>query len=195
MNHYPLCRVRSWNNALRCMSYVFNHAFEQKWCTFSVYASLLWRQNERHGVSNYRRLDYLFNGLCRWGSKKTSKRRGTGLCEGNSPVTGEFPSQRASNAENVSIWWRHHESKHDVQFSCAIYQPLLAHHWRVHQCLLTSRFIAPSIPWGVSAPGGKMWKQLLKDRIFLNNSPIFTIEISAFIHLLFKKHCIQYISI
>ena len=27
---------------------------------------------------------------------------------GNSPVTGAFPSQRASNAENVSIWWRHH---------------------------------------------------------------------------------------
>ena len=25
-----------------------------------------------------------------------------------SPVTGEFPAQRASNAENVSIWWRHH---------------------------------------------------------------------------------------
>ena len=33
-----------------------------------------------------------------------------GLCEGNSPVTGEFPSQKASNAENVSIWWRHHEN-------------------------------------------------------------------------------------
>ena len=28
---------------------------------------------------------------------------------GNSPVTGQFPAQRASNAENVSIWWRHHE--------------------------------------------------------------------------------------
>ena len=26
----------------------------------------------------------------------------------NSPVTGEFPPQRASNTENVSIWWRHH---------------------------------------------------------------------------------------
>ena len=26
----------------------------------------------------------------------------------NSPVTGEFPAQRASNAENVSIWGRHH---------------------------------------------------------------------------------------
>ena len=24
------------------------------------------------------------------------------------PVTGEFPAQRDSNAENVSIWWRHH---------------------------------------------------------------------------------------
>ena len=27
---------------------------------------------------------------------------------GNSPVTGEFPAQRDSNAENVFIWWRHH---------------------------------------------------------------------------------------
>ena len=41
-------------------------------------------------------------------SKKTSKHRVTGLCAGNSPVTGEFPGQKASNAENVSIWWRHH---------------------------------------------------------------------------------------
>ena len=27
---------------------------------------------------------------------------------GNSPGTGEFPAQMASNAENVSNWWRHH---------------------------------------------------------------------------------------
>ena len=27
---------------------------------------------------------------------------------GNSPVTDEFPAQRVSNAENVSIWWLHH---------------------------------------------------------------------------------------
>ena len=26
----------------------------------------------------------------------------------NSPLTGEFPAQKASKAENVSIWWRHH---------------------------------------------------------------------------------------
>ena len=40
--------------------------------------------------------------------KETSKLRVTGLCAGNSPVIGEFPAQRASNAENGSIWWRHH---------------------------------------------------------------------------------------
>ena len=36
-------------------------------------------------------------------SKKTLKLRVTGLCEGNSPRTGEFPAQRASNVENVSM--------------------------------------------------------------------------------------------
>ena len=29
---------------------------------------------------------------------------------GYSPMTGELPAQRASNAGNVSIWWRHHVS-------------------------------------------------------------------------------------
>ena len=51
---------------------------------------------------------YLLKRLFRRSSKKTSKLCITGRCEGNSPVTGEFPAQRASNAENVSIWWRHH---------------------------------------------------------------------------------------
>ena len=32
---------------------------------------------------------------------------------------GEFPAQMASNAENVSIWWRHH-AKHKSQFILAI---------------------------------------------------------------------------
>ena len=43
-------------------------------------------------------------------SKKTSKLFVTGLCTGNSLVTGEFPAQMASNAENVSIWWGHHDN-------------------------------------------------------------------------------------
>ena len=71
--------------------------------------TLHWRHNERNGVSNHRRLDCLLNRLFRCRSKKTLKLRVTGLCEGNSPVIGEFPAQRASNAQNVSIWWRHHD--------------------------------------------------------------------------------------
>ena len=42
------------------------------------------------------------------GADQRNKFRITDLCEGNSPVTGEFPAQRASNAQNVSILWRHH---------------------------------------------------------------------------------------
>ena len=71
--------------------------------------TLQWRRNERNGVSNHRRLNYLLNRLFGHSSKKTSKLRVTGLCEGNSQVTDEFHAQRASSAGNVSIWWRHHE--------------------------------------------------------------------------------------
>ena len=69
---------------------------------------LQWNHNERDCVSNHQCLDCLFNRLSRRISRKTSKLRVTGLCEGNQPVTNGFPSQKASNAENVSIWWRHH---------------------------------------------------------------------------------------
>ena len=69
---------------------------------------LQWRHNGRDGVSNHQPHDCLLKRLFRWRSKKISKLRVTGLCVGNSPVTGKFPAQMASNAENVSIWWRHH---------------------------------------------------------------------------------------
>ena len=45
----------------------------------------------------------VLNHLFRHTSKEASKLRVTGLCAGNSPVTGEFPARRASTAENVSI--------------------------------------------------------------------------------------------
>ena len=70
---------------------------------------LWWRHNGHGRVSNHQPYDCLLKGLFRRRSKKTSKLRVTGLCAGNSPVTGEFHAQRASYAENVSIWWRHHD--------------------------------------------------------------------------------------
>ena len=68
-----------------------------------------WRHNERDGVSYHQPHDCLLNRLFRRRSKKTSKLRVTVLCAENSPVTGEFSTQMASNAKNVSIWWRRHE--------------------------------------------------------------------------------------
>ena len=72
-----------------------------------VLDALHWRHNEHDGVSNNQPHDCLLNSLFRRRSEKTSKLRGTGLCAGNSPETGEFPAQKAGNAQNASIWWRY----------------------------------------------------------------------------------------
>ena len=74
-----------------------------------IIITLHWRHNECDGISNHQPHYCLLNCLFRRRSKRTSKLHVTGLCAGNSLVTGEFPAQRASNAENVSIGWRHHE--------------------------------------------------------------------------------------
>ena len=62
---------------------------------------LQWRHNERDSVSNHWRLHCLLNWWFRRRSKKTTKLRFTGLCDGNSMVTVEFPAQKARNAANV----------------------------------------------------------------------------------------------
>ena len=94
-----------------------------------------WRHNGRNGVSNHQPHHCLLNRLFRRRSKKTSKFHVTGLCAGNSPVTGGFPAQKASNAEKISIWWRHH----DIYLSVGI--PPCSHglrpgisYWTVHAC-------------------------------------------------------------
>ena len=80
--------------------------------------TLQWRHNERDAVPNHQPHDCILKRLFRRRSKKTSKFRVTGLCAGNSPVTGEFPAQRASDAETVTIWWRHHEKLSLCRESC-----------------------------------------------------------------------------
>ena len=69
---------------------------------------LQWRHDERD-ASQIPSLTIIYSTVySRRRSKKTSNFRVTVLCAGNSPVTGEFPTQRASDVENVSILWRHH---------------------------------------------------------------------------------------
>ena len=64
--------------------------------SFRLLISLQWHHNERDSVSNHQPCHCLINRLFWRRSKKTPKHRVTGLCAGNSPVTGEFPAQRAS---------------------------------------------------------------------------------------------------
>ena len=92
---WRVAKLRSW---MWCPTYAF---------TIYHYCDILCH-NGRDGVSNHQPHDCLLNPLFRRRSNKTSKSALLTLCEGNSPVTGEFPTQRASNTENVSIWWRHH---------------------------------------------------------------------------------------
>ena len=83
------------------------------------HCSLQCRHNGCDSISDHQPYDWFLNRLIIRRSKKTPKLRVTGLCAGNSPVTGEFPAQMASNAENVSIWWRHHvEAKRCVRCHC-----------------------------------------------------------------------------
>ena len=72
-------------------------------CTVAQTSSVLprgpstsqWRHNGHGGVSNHQLHRCLLNRLFRR-LKETSKLRVTGLCAGNSPATGEFPAQMAS---------------------------------------------------------------------------------------------------
>ena len=122
-------------NAFHCLQFHrFSFIFIRKVNTQSKYywrlntsvraLSLQWCHNGHDGVSNYQPHDCLLNRLFRCRSKKTSKLRVTGICAGNSPMTGEFPAQMASSAENVSIWWRHHGSWVNVYKSRFIFDYL-----------------------------------------------------------------------
>ena len=81
----------------------------RRWRLLICASTLQWCHNGRDSVSNHKPYDCFLIRLFRHRSKKTSKLRVIGLCAWNSPGAGEFPAQMASNAENVSIWWRHHE--------------------------------------------------------------------------------------
>ena len=105
----------------------------------TLFMSLRWRHNEHNGVSDHQPHDWLLNHLFRRRSQKTSKLRVTGLCEGNSPVAGEFPTQSASNMENDFIWWCHNVGstvKHHVEKSV-----FLLTHWIYWSLAQSHRYV------------------------------------------------------
>ena len=107
---------------------------------------LMWWHNQRNGVSNHRRIYCLRSSLFRRRSKKTSKLRVTGLCDGNSPVTVEFLAQMASKAENVSTWWHHHvlHTVIALLFRYGLTPVDLPIHFRITSLPLVSSFLSTS---------------------------------------------------
>ena len=91
-----------------------------------------------YSVSNHQPHDNLLIRLFRRRSKKTSKLLVTGLCAGNSPGTGEFPAQMASNVENVSIWWRHHVLSKFLWLSAILFSMFGSDGQNGHQNLVIS---------------------------------------------------------
>ena len=93
---------------------------------------LQWRHNERYGVSIHQPHDCLLNCLFRHKPKKTSKLRVTGRCEGISPATGEFPTQRASKTLKVQtvIFGCTPDSGGTAGFWWCICRILVVHLWR-----------------------------------------------------------------
>ena len=113
-------------NRCTCSSlYTFFFGYEN--LSWGLPCTLQWRHNGRGSVSNHQPHDCLLNRWFRRRSKKTSKLRVTGHCAGNSPGTGEFPVQMASNAENVPFYdvimdkaqWRSCEKMKKCNQSCA----------------------------------------------------------------------------
>ena len=108
-----------WNFNRNSIIFIQEHAFESVVCVIAVILSRplyvkFWSCHPyiiQIKLSFYHQPhNYLLNRLFRRRSTKTSKLRVTGLCAGNSPVADDFPAQRASNAENVSIWLSHHDT-------------------------------------------------------------------------------------
>ena len=153
---------------------------------YDTKTSLRWRHNGRDSASNHQSYHCLLNRLFRRRSKKTSKLRVTGLCAGNSPGIGEFPAQMASNAENVSIWWRHHVQGRNLR--------------KMRSCLNRPSGLNTCFVWGYGRPRDFLswydrgiFVQILQDTgknyrsqvtIFCSDIPVFNICIQDFQSLL-----------
>ena len=105
-------RIQFRKNPLAQLTILLSQTFRQRDMSNPVQwtnESLQWHHNERNGILNQRRLNGLFAQPFVWAQIKKNIK-----ALRHWPLWGEFtgarwiPSQRGSNAENVSIWWRHH---------------------------------------------------------------------------------------
>ena len=123
MNPLPHCLIYAWLftwvfSALFCLSYIIIQSCElcihipQDSCIDINDLTVKYMKHYSDVIIWRLKLlasRWLTQSLFRRRSKKIPNLHIIGLCEGIHRVAGEFPAQRASNAENVSTWWRQHE--------------------------------------------------------------------------------------
>ena len=95
------CKVKSLDS--------FEYRAPADFTTMCPIFTLRWNHNERNGVSNHQPHDCLLNRLFRRRSKKTSKLRVPGLCDGNSPGPVNSPHKgpvtwKMFPFDDVIIW-------------------------------------------------------------------------------------------
>ena len=101
MGKIGLVRLRRYITKQQCANNVLRFLENVVALVTELGISLQWRHNEHNDVSNDRRIGCLLNRLFMRRSKKTSNSASLASVR---EFTGD---QRASGAENVSIWWRH----------------------------------------------------------------------------------------
>ena len=106
---------------------------------------------------------------------------------------GEFPAQRASNAENVSIWWRHHAAikmKTRQHAWCGCTEPLSASYF--YSCNNKVTFLTekcPHIPVKYISRSHFMLKCVSRQDISVTGTSLSAIKNSTIDYLIFK--CLQ----
>ena len=114
--------------------------------------------------------------------KNIKARRHWPLC-GEFTGSGEFPAQRASNAENVSIWWRYHGSKQSWA-SCTIDVHIYLQNWETYLYSFKHNDITILSLLSVQVQSRRLYSQSMKkDKKYSNVS------------LYVAKHCHMYIFI
>ena len=79
--------------------------------SYTMHNNIAGMIHEQIGVEYYWPLECLIKSLFMLTSNRHQRSALLAICDGNPPVTGGFPSQRASNVESMSISWCHHEEE------------------------------------------------------------------------------------
>ena len=132
------------------------------------------RHNGSDSVLNHQLHDCLLTRLFRRRSKKTSKLRVTGLCEGNSPVTGEFPAQRPVTRKNNNTYMiqsNNYDIKHMLTIhnaipymTCTLYYIIIQFFEVCIKSVQTALIIPPPNEVGV----GVYWIHLVRPSVRLS---------------------------